>query len=68
MTEIDEEENVIYGINNVLMHNTFYITENTIREEWGYKPRVNHEANELLCENVLYTYKNLNLFTISDFF
>ena len=68
MIKNEEELNVIYGIsNNVLMYETIYITENTIREEWGYKPRVNHESKELLCEDVLYTYKNKNSFTKSDF-
>lgn len=68
MTEINEEENVIYGIiDNVLIYDMIYITENTIREEWGYKPRINHESIELLCEGVLYTYNNNSSFTKSDF-
>lgn len=69
MDNMNEEENVIYGIyDNVLQYDIIYITENTIREEWSYKPRVNHESNELLCEGVMFTYKNNSFFTKSDFF
>jgi hypothetical protein len=69
MTEKNEEENVIYGISDdVLTYDNIYMTENTIRKEWGYNPRVNHESNELLCEDVLYTYKNNSSFTKADFF
>jgi hypothetical protein len=69
MSNINEEENVIYGlVNGVLKYKDNYITENMIRQEYGYKPRISHESFELLCYELLFTYKNKDSFLKSDFY
>jgi hypothetical protein len=70
--DINEEEDVIYGLHNVLSYNIndnlYYITENQVRQELGYKPRINHNSKELLCEGINYTSNKISLFTKKDFY
>ena len=69
MSDENEEENVIYGlVNSVLNYEDNYITENMIRQEYGYKPRITHESLELLCYELSFTYKNKDFFSQSDFY
>jgi len=70
MSDENEEENVIYGfvVNGVLKYEDNYITENMIRQEYEYKPRITHESLELLCYELSFTYKNKDNFLQSDFY
>ncbi len=68
-----EEDATIYGLKtNVLNYKingkTIYITENTIRREWGLNPRVNHDSVEIFCHGVNFTYPNAKMFSKKDFF
>jgi len=69
----DEEEHTIYGIgSNTLSYEIggqrIYITENSIRKDFGLKPRLSHSSNELYCWRVASTYDNSRNFTKEDFF
>lgn len=70
----EEEDNTIYGISgSVLMYNSsqydkIYITENTIRKEWGMKARVSHDSKEIFCMGDRTTYVNSHLFTKDNYF
>jgi hypothetical protein len=69
----DEEYNTIYGIGSkTLKYNigskTFFVTENTIRKDFGFKPRVSHDSKEVYCWRVTSTYTNSDKFTKKDFF
>ena len=68
-----EEDDTIYGIiGSVLSYNlnnkVIYITENTIRQEWGMKPRVSHDCTELFCMYDQRTHNNAHLFAKADYF
>ena len=69
----NEEEHTIYGIDsNTLSYNIdgkeVYITENTIRKDFGFKPRMSHLSNEIYCWRLLSTYDNSSKFNKEDFF
>ena len=69
----NEEEYTIYGIgSNTLSYDIderkVYITENTIRKDFGFKPRMSHSSSEIYCWNLLSTYTNSRKFTKEDFF
>jgi hypothetical protein len=69
----NEEEHTIYGIeSNTLSYNingqTVYITENTIRKDFGFKPRMSHYSSENYCWGLISSYKNSTNFTKEDFF
>jgi hypothetical protein len=71
--DCNEEDATIYGLKtNVLNYKTngktVYITENTIRREWGLNPRVNHDSVENFCHEVHSTYPNAKKFSKKDFF
>jgi hypothetical protein len=68
-----EEEKTIYGIlTKTLNYNIdgeiVHITENMIRKDFGFEPRVSHEAQELYCYDVPRTYDARRYFTKEDFF
>ena len=69
----EEEDNTIYGIiGSVLTYHDeqtkIYITENTIRKEWGMSPRVTHDCKELFCMYVPSTHSNSVNFNKQSFF
>lgn len=73
MKSENEEENVIFGFDEnilgyVINDQIIFVTENTIRQEYGYKHRLNHESKELLCHEVLSTYKNRMLYSKFNFY
>lgn len=68
-----EEDNTIYGIlGSVLTYNyeqtKIYITENTIRQEWGMCPRVTHDCKEIFCMYAHSTHSNSEKFTKQSYF
>jgi hypothetical protein len=68
-----EEDNTIYGIyGNVLYYNSnnknIYITENSIRNEWGLLPRVSHNSKDIFCYQNYSTYSKKDLYTKQDFY
>lgn len=64
-----EEDNTIYGINScVLSYNNIPITENSIRKEWGYNCRINHNSKPIFCYGYSNTYSNSINFTKKSFF
>jgi hypothetical protein len=71
--DLEEEDNTIYGIiGSVLSYNDeqtkIYITENTIRKEWGMSPRVTHDCKETFCMYVPSTHSNSEKFTKHSFY
>lgn len=69
----NEEDHTIYGIaSETLSYNIdgtmIYITENTIRKDFGFKPRMSHLSNEIYCWGLLSTYHNSSKFNKKDFF
>lgn len=69
----NEEEHTIYGIGSkTLKYNiggkSFYITENTIRRDFGFKPRMSHNSREVYCYRLTSTYSESYKFTKQDFF
>jgi hypothetical protein len=69
----NEEDNTIYGINGSVLQyhdgkNIFFITENSIRKEWGMNPRVTHDCIELFCAQVKKTHVNANNYTKKNFY
>lgn len=69
----NEEDHTIYGIENQTLTYTIdefelYITENSIREDFGYNPRLSHNSKEVFCYQVHSTYKNADNFTKENFF
>jgi hypothetical protein len=69
----NEEEHTIYGIgSNTLSYDIagrkVYITENTIRKDFGFRPRMSHSSSELYCWRLPSTYSNSGNFTKEDFF
>ena len=69
----EEEDNTIYGIiGSVLTYNDeqtkIYITENTIRKEWGMCPRVTHDCKEIFCMYIRSTHSNSDKFTKHSFY
>jgi hypothetical protein len=69
----NEEEHTIYGIgSNTLSYcignQKVYITENSIRKNFGFKPRISHYSKEFYCWGVSSTYENSNKITQLDFF
>jgi len=69
----NEEDHTIYGIaSETLSYNIdgkkVYITENTIRKDFGFKPRMSHVSNEIYCWGLLSTYHNSDKFNKEDFF
>jgi len=70
---VDEEDNTIYGIDGytlkyIVGNDQVFITENAIRKENGYDPRVSHESFEVFCYDVRHTYLNQRLFSKDDYF
>lgn len=70
---LDEEERTIYGISyNTLSYEMdgqrVYVTENSIRKDFGLKPRISHSSDEVFCWRVASTYDNSRKFTKDDFF
>lgn len=69
----NEEEHTIYGIGSKTLSydingRTIYITENTIRKNFGLKPRMSHSSSEIYCWRLQSTYSNSGKFTKEDFF
>lgn len=65
----NEEDCTIYGLeSNLLKYNLGYITENTIRKDFGFKPRISHSSSEIYCWRAISTYSNASKFTKQDFF
>ncbi len=68
-----EEPNTIYGIKGSVLTYTVgqkkvYITENTIRKEWGMQARVSHDCKEIFCMYVPSTHVNSEKFTKQSYF
>jgi hypothetical protein len=57
-----EEEATIYGLNE------YDITENMIRNEWGYNSRVSHNSTDIFCYKKESSYINSYKYHINDFY
>lgn len=73
LTKVNDEDNTIYGINGTVLTykdnvKEVYITENSIRKEWGYRARVSHSSIDEFCYGAKYTYKNKDAYTKEDFY
>lgn len=65
----NEEDCTIYGLeSNLLKYGLQFITENTIRRDFGFKPRISHSSSEIYCWRAISTYSNASKFTKQDFF
>jgi hypothetical protein len=68
-----EEANTIYGIKNSVLtyydsDKKVYMTENSIRNEWGMDARVSHNSKEIFCAYSPSTHSNYKKFTKQNFF
>jgi hypothetical protein len=63
-SEIQEEENTIYGCKKVLKIDDIVITENEFRKEIGLNPRIDHDGKFINVYNYNHNSHRLNL---SDF-
>jgi hypothetical protein len=64
-----EESATIYGLNNKSLYiDKLLITENTIRAEWKYPPRISHHSQNLYVDDIIQTHENRHLFSKDSFF
>lgn len=68
-----EEANTIYGtktgvLSYVIKEQIYFLTENSIRKEWGFKARVSHNSIPLLCHGFEKTFVNTCKFTKANFY
>lgn len=69
----NEEDYTIYGIGSKTLSydiggKKVFITENSIRKDLGFNPRMSHNSSEVYCWRALSTYVNSSKFTKEDFF
>ena len=70
---VNEEANVIYGLeSNVLTYTImdieYKITENMVRKDFNLRPRVSHDSKEIYCYSNYETYVNHDKFSKEDFY
>lgn len=68
-----EEDNTIYGIEGSVLScyddtKKIYITENSIRKEWGMDARISHNCKDIFCMYIPSTHNKSNNFTIDSYF